>query len=184
MVYAAVDKTQAWHPASQIDYSDISCSDICNDANILSGGTISGDLAVSGKIRSSPTMETDSQDTVATKSYVDVTYSNCGWRDGSMCNDGELAQGFTSTQVKCCSETGITCTPTSWTTYSTTCNAGSCGECGYTHGNYISHQSRILADCQKEYRDVTGSVCSNYCGRCSPSYTCQNHICVIWEGGR
>ena len=49
----------------------------------VTGGTLSGDVTVDGKIYSSPTSDSDSENTVATKSYVD---SNLGDIDTALSN--------------------------------------------------------------------------------------------------
>lgn len=131
-------------------------------------------LHVDGKIKSISTSESDEGTVVATKDYVDAisTYNNCGWRDGTMCNDGELMQGSSSGQSYCCGPSPITCTATDWTTISSGClvNNG----CGCGPGTTQYYQQRTLSNCLLESRTTTGGSCTATCfyGTCD-GCTCQ-----------
>ena len=148
-------------------------------------------VMVLGKITSSNTEDTDSDNTVVTKSYVDSTtiYSICSWYNGRLCPIVDSIQfmmvGYSSTQVQCCGKSGVTCTPYGWTTYDTFCSADCTGqECGTEFGYIVNRQRRLSADCLMEYREVTTSTwCSEYCGGCPTNYYCQSGSCEYYGGG-
>lgn len=137
-------------------------------------------LEVIGKIKSSPTVSSDGQNTLVTKSYVDSleNYTKCAWVSGMDCPDGQLMNGYNSSGVYCCGKSASTnCTATSWKTDSSYCLPNSscpktvgskkyafCYISGYVSGHYIYNQSRILADCSTETRtQISSDSCQYYC---------------------
>ena len=132
-------------------------------------------LDVNGKIKMrGQIVPEDSDDTVATKSYVDSRNNNCFWRNGKECSSGELMNGWSSTQVHCCGPP-LSCTETGWSTYNSVCSV-SCDSlsCGVKYGSWRNYQSKTLADCGIIYQTVTGSSCSKNCGGCPYGYMCSS----------
>lgn len=124
-----------------------------------------------------------------TREYVDslVTYNACSWYDGKVCpvenGSSLLLAGYSSTQVKCCGRSAVTCEVYDWVTYNTHCSASCAGqECGYAYGVWTYDMRRGLADCEIEYQTVSGTGCSTVCGGCPPNYDCQAGVCVLFGG--
>lgn len=128
------------------------------------------ELDVAGKIISLPTNESDSDDTVVTKSYLGAafSYTTCGWRNGSECLSDEIMNGYSPTQVKCCGIIPINCTPTNWQVYDSYCNVDCTIRCGWFTGKGAEDQMRVMDDCEVQYRKIiTNSNCGIHCGSCT-----------------
>ncbi len=94
------------------------------------------------------------------------SYTSCGWRSGQECNSGEVMNGYSGTQVKCCGATPPSCTATGWVNDGASYCTASCG-CGSASGPILQPQRKTETDCAVLYQSIpTGSTCTISCDPC------------------